>query len=119
MKIRDLKIPINLKQLKKYQNQQFPLPKIHCDPIPDRIRIKRKLQKYRENQRPWIPNKTEIAKNVSKSEISFAQKSLDPESGSIPDQTQNRKSIEKMMFFVLLQFSKKDQTDRFFTHNQF
>ena len=27
MKIKDLKIPINLKQLKKYQNQQFPLPK--------------------------------------------------------------------------------------------
>ena len=38
------------------------MPKIHCDPIPDQFRIKRKLQKHRANQRPWIPNKTEIAK---------------------------------------------------------
>ena len=106
MKIKDLKIPINLKQPKTFQNQQFSLPKIHCDPIPDQIRIKRKLQKYRENQRPWIPNKTEIAKNVSKSEISFAQKSLDPESGSIPDQAQNRKSIEKMMVLYSCSFLK-------------
>ena len=80
-----------------------------------------KLQKYRENQRPCNPNIPEIVQKVPKSWILrnflFTKKKHGNDSGSIPDQGQNCKSIGKIKDLAIpihQKSSKRSQNHEFY-----